>query len=313
MAAALCAVPLALAGCSSADPAEPPATRIRIAAGEVGGVYHAYAKALAAEVTRVHPRLRTEVMATAASVANLRLLDTGGAEMAFSLADAASDAAAGRGKFEHQIDVVALARLYDNYVQLVVRADAPVRTLADMRGRTVSTGAAGSGTSLVAGRLLDVAGLVAPRDLRAQPLGLGDSVKAMRTGAIDGFFFSGGIPTPAVAQLAKSMAIRVVPLAMYTADLTRKHGDLYSSATIPASAYGLGAPVPTVSVPNYLLVRRDLDERVAYALTRVLFVQAAALRRGHPEARRLSPPSAISTYPLDLHPGATRWYREARR
>ncbi|HEV2089133.1 MAG TPA: TAXI family TRAP transporter solute-binding subunit, partial [Cryptosporangiaceae bacterium] len=305
--------PLALAGCSSPAPAEPPAARIRIAAGEVGGVYHAYAKALAAEVNQVHPGLRTEVLATAASVANLHLLDTGGAEVAFSLADAASDAAAGRGRFQHEIDVVALARLYDNYVQLVVRAESAVRSLPDLRGQRVSTGAAGSGTSLVAGRLLDLVGLVAPRDVRSQPLGLAASVRAMQAGTIDGFFFSGGIPTPAVAELAVSTAIRVVPLAAYTADLTRQHGDLYSSATIPASAYGLGAPVPTVSVPNYLLVRRDLDERIAYALTRVLFVRAAQLRRGHPEARRLSPRSAIATYPLELHPGAIRWYREARQ
>jgi TRAP transporter TAXI family solute receptor len=299
-----------LAACSAGQEEPALAGPLRIATGEVGGVYNAYGSGIADAVRAESPELRPRALTTDASVANLRLLDGEDAEVAFTLADTAADAVAGKGPFSHPIDVVALARLYDNYVQLVVPAGGPIRRLADLRSHRVSTGAAASGTDLVADRLLAVAKL---SDVRAVNLGLEASTEALRAGQLDAFFFFGGIPTPAVATLARDTAIRVVPLAEWVRPLARDFGGLYSEAVIPASPYGLAAPVSTVSVPNYLVVRRDMDAELAYRLARLLFRRTAVLARAHPEGRRLSVRTAISTYPLDLHPGAARWYREARR
>jgi TRAP transporter TAXI family solute receptor len=302
-----------LAACPGQRGEPAPTGPLRIATGEVGGVYHAYGAGIAAAVQAESPELRPKALTTDASVANLRLLDARGAEVAFTLADAAADAVKGKGAFKHPIDVVALARLYDNYVQLVVRADAPVRTLDDLRGKRVATGASASGTDLVADRLLEVANLRQGVDVRTTNLGLEPSARALRAGELDAFFFFGGIPTPAVAELAGSTPVRVVPLGEWVEDLAAKYGGLYTEAVIPASPYQLSAPVRTVSVPNYLVVRRDMDAELAYRLTRLLFNRTDQLARAHPEGRRLSVRTAISTYPLDLHPGAVRWYREARR
>lgn len=140
--AAAVAVPVA-AGRGGGD--HYPAGRLRVATGPLGGVYHAYGRGLAEAVKGELPRLDPEVSATAASVQNLRLVATGQAEVGFALADSAADAVLGRGSFDRPLPVVALARLYDNYMQLVVRADGPVRSIADLRGRRVDLGAAGSG------------------------------------------------------------------------------------------------------------------------------------------------------------------------
>jgi TRAP transporter TAXI family solute receptor len=307
------AMMVALSACPGQRGEPAPTGPLRIATGESGGVYHAYGAGIAAAVRAELPTLQTTALTTDASVANLRLLDTRRAEVGFTLADAAADAVVGARAFTHRIDVVALARLYDNYVQLVVPARSQVRTLADLRGRRASTGALGSGTDLVADRLLEAARLQQGADVRTSNLGLQASARALASGDIDAFFFFGGIPTPAVAELARTTPVRLVALNDSVAPLAERYGDLYTEAIIPKSPYGLTAPVRTVSVPNYLVVRRDMDAELAYRLTRLLFTRSQDLARAHPEGRRLSARSAISTYPLELHPGAQRWYRQARR
>ena len=312
-AAAIVVVLTALVACTGSGGASVDAGPLRIATGEVGGVYNAYGAGVAAAVRADLPQLTPSVLATDASAANLRMLDARQAEVGFTLADTAADAIRGRGVFQRPIDIVALARLYDNYVQLVVPARSPVRELDHLRGRRVSTGAPGSGTDLVADRLLAVRRLAQGRDVRTANLGLEASARALRSGEIDAFFFFGGIPTPAIATLARSMPVRVIPLGKWVGDLAREFPGLYTEAVIPKGPYSLAEPVDTVSVPNYLVVRRDLDRELAYRLTRLLFTRTDRLAAAHPEGRRLSSRSAISTYPLALHPGAQRWYREARR
>jgi TRAP transporter TAXI family solute receptor len=253
------------------------------------------------------------VSATAASVQNLRLVGTGQAEVGFALADSAADAVLGRGSFDRPLPVVALARIYDNYLQLVVRAGGPVHTLADLRGRRVDTGAAASGTEVTAARVLAVAGLDPTRDLRRSRLGLDDVVAALAAGRIDAFFWSGGLPTAAVARLARAVPLRLVPLDGTVRALRERFGDFYVETAVPAAAYGLADAVGTVGVPNYLMVGTAMPAATAYRLTRLLFDRRPELVAAHPEARRLNLRSAIATYPVPLHPGAERCYRELSR
>jgi TRAP transporter TAXI family solute receptor len=264
-------------------------------------------------VERHLPALRPRVLATDASIENLQMVADGRADVAFTLADAASDAVRGKGRFPRPLPVVALARLYDNYVQIVVRADSPIRSVAQLAGRRVSVGPSGSGTRLVAERILDIARLSSPRALRRVRLDVAASAKALAAGRVDAFFWSGGLPTRAISDLRRSTAIRLVGLGGLAARLRERHDDLYAETVVPRAAYALSSAVTTVSVPNYLVVRRDFDGEAAYRLTRALFLRRADIERSHPEAARLNLRAAIATYPLDLHPGAVRWFREAHR
>jgi len=297
------AVGLSVAGCAATDsPAVPdPAPRhVRIATGNAGGVYLPYGEGLAAALTERLPQLTTEVLETGASVVNLEMLTAGDAELAFTLADAAAP---------HSAELVALARLYENYLQLVVPQDSPIRSVADLAGRTVSTGSAGSGTAVAARRVLLAAEV---GRLTTTTLSLQESADALAAGTIDAMFWSGGLPTKAITDLQARMPLRLVDLAGVAEELAEAYRDFYTESVVPASAYGQASAVTTVSVPNYLVVRRDLDEELAYAITWLLFTERERMISAHPEARRLDIRSAIATYPLDLHPGAARYYRAAK-
>jgi uncharacterized protein len=151
---------------------------------------------------------RIDARASSGSVENLARLIRGGADFAFSAVDAAAQA------YLDRVDrpVRAVARLYDDYIHLVVDRRSPVTSVAGLRGLRVSIGANGSGTELIARRLLEVGGALPDRDVAVQRLGAQDSAAALRAGRIDAFFWSGGLPTPAVAHLAGTTPIRLLDL-----------------------------------------------------------------------------------------------------
>lgn len=292
---------------------EPTVTPVKltIAAGGVGGVYHAYANAFAkviADELGADVRVRT----TAASVENLRLVSDGRADLGFTLADAAALAIEGRAPFAERRPVAALARLYDNYTHLVVHADLAISSSEDLRGRRISTGAEGSGTDLLAERILTLAGLDPDRDITRRRLSLADSAQALRDGRIAGFFWSGGLPTAGISELVRDTPIRMLDLAEYVEPLRDHHGELFSEVSIPQFVYDLPDQVATVGVPNLLVVHREMDADLARTLTRLLFEHRDRLIAGHPEAKRLSRRVAVATHPMPLHPGAAAYYRAAK-
>lgn len=172
-----------------------------------------------------------------------------------------------------------------------------------MRGKRVSTGSPKSGTEVIANRLPQAVGLDPARDVQAQRLDLTKTVDGMKDGSIDALFWSGGLPTPGVTDLFTTAGDRGQFL-----DITRlltelqKINPVYEAGAIPAAAYGTAAEVPTIVVPNLLLVRDDLDPDVACVLTRVLFDRKTELERANAAARE----TARRTGPVPLHRGAEK-------
>ncbi|GAA3385661.1 TAXI family TRAP transporter solute-binding subunit [Streptomyces racemochromogenes] len=300
----------ALAGCS-ADSG--PVRRLRLATGPRGGPYNAFGLALARAAADVGSGLEIVPVDTAASVDNLSRLDGGSVDLALATADVAEDAVLGREPFPRPAAVTALARVYVNYTHLVVPAAGPVHAVADLAGRPVAAGAAGSGVQVVAGRILRAAGLTgtgtgpAPADVRL--LGLAESAAALRTGDVAAFFWSGGVPTPALTELARALPLRFLALDGHVGPLRELHGPVYTAVTLPAGAYGLTAPVATLGVGNYLLARDTVPADAASALLRVVSDRWRDLLRDVTAGVRLEPRFAISTGRVPLHPGAAAHYR----
>ena len=305
----------ALAGCAGAQP-----RFLSIATGGTGGVYYPYGGALARLITDHLPNTQATAEVTGASVDNLKLIQQGKVDVAFTLADTLAEAVAGRGAFAGTGAVAnarILAVLYTNVTHLVARRGSGIVRLADLKGRIVSVGAPGSGTELIADRLLIAAGLDPRRDVTRHSLGVSESAGALKDGKVDAFFWSGGVPTPAIQDLAATpgLDIVLVPQGDLLAALQRDFGrDLYHQAVVQGGTYrGLADDVATVGVTNLLVASAALDEQLAYDIVRVMFEQKDALVAAHPEARHLEPPVALDGLPAPYHPGAVRYYGARRR
>lgn len=293
-----------LVGCS---PPAPAISGLTISGGGTTGIYYKYATFLGPQLASALD-VEVEIRETGGAVENLLQLRSGESDLGFATADTVADAMAGRAPFEEPFAPVALAHLYDENIHLVTLRSSDIRAVADLEGRTVSLGAPGSGTSVVATRILEALG-TRPADLTDLGLGIDSSVDALATGAIDAFFWSGGVPTPGITALATTHDLRLVPLDGAVEPLRAQYGDVYRLGTLPVGTYGLEESVATVAVPNYLLSRTDLPDTVAEDVVATIFAAQAAGLSELPALVQLDLHRAIFTSPADLHPGAMDYYR----
>jgi len=312
---ALLHVPLLAAlgatGCVGRGWAQLPPSTFTIATGNSGGVFDRYGEALATVLRQRLPALTVETRPTDASVANVELVADGDCQIGLSLADTAADAVRGSGTFRRPYELSALARTYDSYVHLVVRADSRIDDVTELRGRRVALGATASGTRVLAARILRQAG-IGLTDLHATGQPLEQSAQALRAGRLDAFFFVSGIPNSAVAELASAIPIRLVELDRWVPGMVETHGPDYVRGPIPASTYDLPGAVDTLSVKNFVLADPQLSEELAYAVTRVIFENQDDIDRIAPGVPQPVAAAAPFTSPVALQPGAVRYYRETQ-
>jgi TRAP transporter TAXI family solute receptor len=294
-----------LAGCATGE-YDGPTKNVRIAAGESGGFYVEFASLLA---RRLDPELNGRVLVTGGSRTNLELVSGGDAELGLALADIAESAANGVSPFTAPMELRAIGRVYENYMQLVVAADSPLRTVRDLVGARVALGAYGSGAAPFGDRLLAASGVAMQVDHRS----LKQTTAALADGTLDALLWSGGVPTPKIEELARLRPIRLLDLTGALPALHTAHGPVYRRVVVPAGTYGMPQAVATIGVSNLLVCAAGLAGDVAAAVTRVLVRQAP----------RLVPPSAlgtqyldlrslVTTEPIPLHPGAATAYRDLR-
>jgi TRAP transporter TAXI family solute receptor len=314
--AAAAVLALAVTGCGGKQQADPPAQgggqsceagegRITIATGNSGGVYYVLGGGLAQLISN-NTKLRATAAETGASVQNIQQLVAGNYDVAFSLADTAADAVRGKGSFDGKPQKIqALSRIYPNSTQVLVRTDSGINSVADMKGKRISTGSPKSGTEVIANRLLQAAGLKPDTDVQAQRLDLAKTADGMKSGTLDGLVWSGGLPTAQITDITTALKdkVKFLDITPLLPEL-KQVNDVYDQGVIPAAAYGQPADVPTVVVPNLLLVREDFPANNACALTKLLFDKQAELAKVHPAAKEITKQLATRTEPVPLHPGA---------
>lgn len=308
--AALATALLGLTGCVGPDYASD--EHFEIAGGGTTGVYYAYGEELAGALHR-ELGLDIAVAETHGSVDNLLRVAAGEALLGFAQGDTAADAVRGTGDFADPLPVRAAARVYDEYVHLVVPAESEVRRIADLEGRRVSLGAPNSGVQVIATRVLASSGVALDR-IENPELGPDASIEAMQRGEIDAFFWVGGLPTPGIERLARAMPIRLLSIEADTVDRVNSgHAGVYRLADFPVGVYGIETPTVTMTVPNYLIVSEDAPDELVYDVVRVLFDSRQEIGRRVAAGEFLDRRQAIFTAPVELHPGAARFYVDARR
>ena len=289
--------------------------RLSIATGNTGGVYYPYGGGLARVISQSIPHVDATAEVTAASVDNLKLIQLGKADIAFVLTDTLDDAIHGRGPFAKMpVKARTLAVLYPNYTQVGTIEGKGINRLADLRGRVVSTGSPGSGTEVIALRVLRAAGIDPDRDIRKQSLTVNASVDALKDGKIDAFFWSGGLPTASLLDLASTIGVTAKLIANddVLPKLQQQYTPgLYFRLVIPKGTYpGVNYDSGSIAVANALVVKDTMSDELAYELTKVLFDRQPDLAAIHPEAKKLNVGTAVAESPAPFHPGAIRYYQE---
>ena len=281
---------------------------LNIVTGGTGGVYIVLGAGLA-DVLSKKMKVAASAQQTTASVDNMKFIGQGKADLAFTLADTAFDAVKGNAPFTEKVDAQALAVLYGNYTHIVVKADSGINSVADLKGKRVSVGAAGSGTEIIANRVFEAFGIDPSKDISRERLAAGDSANGLRDGKLDAFFFSGGLPTAAILDLANAVKIKLISDNDAIKKMADKYGPFYVPVKIPAGTYK-DVPETTVSgVQNLLVVNAKFDPALARAILTTIFDNKADLEAIHAAAKEMKLDTASVGSPLTFHPGAIDFYK----
>ncbi|MEV5726937.1 MULTISPECIES: TAXI family TRAP transporter solute-binding subunit [Streptomyces] len=293
---------------------EPPGGTITFSTGTRAGVYYEYGDRLRKELAKDMPDLEVELLTSAGSQENVARVATGKADFTIAAADAVETYKLG-GEGADRLRGV--ARLYDDYVQLVVAPNSEIRSVADLRGKRVAIGLPDSGVRLIANRVLRAAGLDPEHDITPYSDGIDTGPKQLGK-KLDAFFWSGGLPTDGLRKLAKTELFRFIPIdAGLVAELHQERAATryYRATSIPESAYPTiqkGEAVPTIAVSNLLITRKDMDPELTEWLTRAVIRSRDRIGAHVHSAQLVDLRTAIYTDPLSLHEGARRYYRSVK-
>ncbi|GGZ89217.1 TAXI family TRAP transporter solute-binding subunit [Streptomyces echinoruber] len=293
----------------------PPSGTVSISTGTPLGVYQEYGRLLRTELRADMPDLKVNLRISHGSQENVERVATGSADFAIAAADAVETYRLRHAPGADRLRGV--ARLYDDYVQLAVPYDSDVTTVADLRGKRVAIGPPGSGVRLIATRVLRAAGIDPRKDIVPEPDGIDTGPDRLRSGAIQAFFWSGGLPTDGLKELATTFRFRFVPIdADLVAGLHAEGGSTryYRATTMPESAYSevRGGAVPTIAVSNLLITRTDAAPRLTEWITRTVIRSRDRIGHHVHSAQLVDLRTAIYTDPLTLHEGARRYYRSVK-
>jgi uncharacterized protein len=290
-------------------------TRLAISVASTGGPAYPMGGKLAELITRHIPGViaTVEVMGSGSAADSLKLLDTGRVPLVISAGDMAWEANEARLRgYPKKVAVRTLGALTTAFLHVVARTDSGIASLRDLRGKRLSTGPPGGASELQALRVLEACGL-AGRDLsRQERLSLVEAVGALKDRKLDGFFWSGPSPLPAVVDLAATpgQSLRLVPHGQEASHVARQFS-VYFPGTIPKGTYKRQeADVRVLSVKHLLMAHERLDSSLAYEITRLLHEHVPDLVAVHKAASEITLKNAVTGSPIPFHSGALRYYRE---
>jgi TRAP transporter TAXI family solute receptor len=286
--------------------------RLSIGTGGTGGVYYPLGGGMADILSKYVPGWQATAEVTGASVANLQLIGQGKQDFGLSMADAAWDAVSGLGKFKgRKVEARTLMVLYPNKVHVVTTEASGVKSVADFKGKRISTGEPNSGTELLALRLLEAAGI--EKDVDRERLSVAEGVNAIKDRKIDGLIWVGGLPTAAITDLATTpgISVRLIDHAQYAEALNKKWGPLYVKGTIPKDTYkNQTADVGNLDVWNLLVADSKMSDDMAYTIVKTLMDHKPELVAVHREANNITLEAQANGSPIPFHPGARKYFEE---
>lgn len=253
--------------------------------------------------------IKTTAEVSQASAANMTALKDGDAQIAFVQTDIAYYASKGEMMFNGEVidEVSAVGNLYPETVQLVTLKKNNITTFEDLKGKSVSVGAPGSGTYANAEQLLEIHGLTM-KDIKAQSLDFGESQESLQSGQIDAAFITAGTPTGAVEGLNAVAEVFIVPVEDAKADELIAKYPYYAKEVIPAGTYGSKVDTPAVSVGAMLVMQNDISEELGYQITKAIYENASKIQ--HAKGALIKAESGLNGIGIPVHPGAQKYFDE---
>jgi len=284
---------------------------VNVLTGGTSGVYYPLGVAIAKIYGDKIPNVKAQVQATKASVENLNLLQQGRGEIAFTLGDslkAAWDGDAEAG-FKAKLDKLrVIGAIYPNYIQIVATAESGIKTLADLKGKSLSVGAPKSGTELNSRAILKAAGMDYKDLGKVEYLPFAESVDLMKNRQLAATLQSAGLGVASLKDLSNSSEINVVSVPK---DIVDKIGPPFVAETIPAGTYkGQDKDVPTAAVINYLVTSSAVSDDLAYQMTKLVYDSLPELASAHAAGKGIKLETAATGSPVPLHPGAIKYFKE---
>lgn len=282
------------------------------ATGGSTGTYYAYGGVIANVFSEKVPNVKLTVQSTGASKANIFSLDDNEAQIGFVQNDVMDYAMKGESLFKEDGAITsfsAVAALYPETCQIVGAKG--LTSVADLKGKNVSVGDAGSGVEFNATQILAAYGIDINKDITKHNLSFGDSAEALKDGKIDAFFCVAGAPTTAITELATTNDISILSVDQEHADQLKKDFPFYSDISIPANTYkGVDADVQTVAVKATIICRNDLPEDAVYNLVKGIFDNKDMIGESHAKGKLLDPNYAVEAISVPFHPGAEKYFKE---
>ena len=313
VAACAACMALALVGCgsNSSSSDNKSSKELRFVTGGESGTYYAYGSVLAQYATN-NAGVKVNALSSEGSKANIQSLESNEAELAFCQTDVATYAYNGTNLFDGAAykDFSIVAALYPEQVQIVT-CNPDIKTVADLKGKTVSVGAANSGVYFNAVDILGAYGLDVSNDISAVYQNCADSADSLKNGKVDAAFIVAGAPTTAITDLSTSKQAYLVSMdASHIAKL-QETSPYYATATIPAGTYsGMTSDTTTVSVLSVVLANNSVSEDDVYNFTKSLFDGAQNNADAHAKYKELNLETAASITSVPYHAGAAKYFKE---
>ncbi|MGM0498923.1 MAG: TAXI family TRAP transporter solute-binding subunit [Bacillota bacterium] len=289
-------------------------TFLSIATGGTSGTYYPIGGALAKVLNENIDNMNASAQSTGASVTNTRLIYNQEVELAILQNDIANYAVNGERQFEgNQVNNMSgVASLYPEVIQIIVRSDAGINSIEDLKGKSVAVGAPGSGAEANASQILDFFGLTYD-DIQEDYLSFGEAASRLKDRQIDAAFLTAGIPTAAVMDVAATQDIKLLNFSDQDIESLNKAYPYLTGVTVPAGTYtGLDNDVQTVALQAILVAESNLSEEVVYNITKAIFENRDTLIAAHDRARDITLDGAQSGMTVELHPGAQKYYNEVK-
>lgn len=284
---------------------------LRFMTGGESGTYYAYGSVLAQYATNGDYGVAVTALSGNGSQANIQALQDGDADIVFCQSDVLAYAYDGSRLFDGAAyqDFSIVANLYQEQVQIVT-CDPNIKTVADLKGKTVSIGATNSGVSFNAIDVLEAYGIDYQNDIEAVYQNFADSADSLKDGKIDAAFIVAGAPTTAITDLSTTKTAYLVSMDDEHVEKLIAASPYYAKATIAADVYGLDADVTTVSVGAVVLANNNVSEDAIYGFTKSLFDGAADNAAAHAKYNELDMANAASITTVAYHPGAAKYFGE---